>query len=105
MKKLNYIILFFLIFFFCNTSFASQIKYTTGDYPASLSKKLLDEFINNIIVKDYEAAQKLLDSGVVIILKSNIKIEIIKTKLIKGKVKIRPFGYNFEIWTVLEAIE
>jgi hypothetical protein len=95
----------FLVFLVCVESFAGPIKYTVGGHAAALSEELLDRVVSLSVAKDYEALGKLLKSGLVIILKKGIKVEVVKTKLFSGKVKIRPFGSNLELWTVIEAIE
>jgi len=95
----------FLVFLFCSASIAGPIKHTVGGHAAAVSEKLLDRVVDLSVAKDYEALQKLLDSGLVIILKKGIKIDVLDTKLFSGKVKIRPFGTNLELWTVIEAIE
>ena len=95
----------FLLFLLCGTSLAGPIKYTVGGHAAAVSEKLLDRVISLSIAKDYAALQKLLNSKLVIILKKGIKVEVVDTKLFSGKVKIRPFGTNLELWTVMEAIK
>ena len=108
MAKKHFGILFFtacFVFLFCSISLAGPIKYTVGGHAAAVSEKLLDRVVDLSVAKDYEALQKLLDSGLVIILKKGIKVEVVDTKLFSGKVKIRPFGTNLELWTVMEAIE
>ena len=108
MAKKHFYILFltaFLVLLFCGVSVAGPIKYTVGGHAAAVSEKLLDRVVDLSVAKDYEALQKLLDSGLVIILKKGIKVEVVDTKLFSGKVKIRPFGTNLELWTVMEAIE
>lgn len=95
----------FLVFLFYGASVAGPIKYTVGGHAAAVSEKLLDRVVDLSVAKDYEALQKLLDSGLVIILKKGMKVEVVDTKLFSGKVKIRPFGTNLELWTVIEAIE
>lgn len=106
--KKHVAILFFisiLAIAFCDASLAGPIKYTVGGHAAAVSEKLLDRVIDLSVAKDYEALQKLLDSGLVIILKKGIKVDVVDTKLFSGKIKIRPFGTNLELWTVIEAIE
>jgi len=95
----------FLVFLFCCTSIAGPIKYTVGGHAAAVSEKLLDRVVDLSVAKDYEALQKLLDSDLVIILKKGIKVEVLDTKLFSGKVKIRPFGTNIELWTVIEGVQ
>jgi hypothetical protein len=94
-----------LILSFRGSSIAGPIRHTVGGHIAALSEKLLDRVIDLSIAKDYKALQELIDSGLVIILKKSIKVEVVDTKLFSGKVKIRPFGTNLELWTVIEAIE
>jgi len=105
-KKVQYLLLTsILMLIFCGPSLAGPIKYTVGGHMAAVSEKLLDRVVDLSIAKDYDALQQLLDSGLVIILKKGIKVEVVDTKLFSGKVKIRPFGTNLELWTVMEAIE
>ncbi len=105
-KKVQYLLLTsILMLIFCGPSLAGPIRYTVGGHMAAVSEKLLDRVVDLSIAKDYAALQQLLDSGLVIILKKGIKVEVVDTKLFSGKVKIRPFGTNLELWTVMEAIE
>ena len=100
--------LFLIVFFvslFYSVSIAGQIKYTVGGHTAAISENLLDKVVDLSISKDYEALQKLFDSGLVILLKSGIKVEVIELNLFSGTIKIRPFGMNLEIWTVREALK
>lgn len=94
-----------LAIIFCNTLLAGPIRYTVGGYAAALTEDLLDRVVELSVAEDFEALQKILDSGYVIILKKGIKVDVVETKLLSGKVKIRPFGTNLELWTLLEAIE
>lgn len=108
MAKKHFEILFLtsiLVLLFFGVSFAGPIKHTVGGHAATLSEELLNRVVSLSVSKDYEALQKLLDSGLVIILKKNIKVEVVDTKFFSGKVKIRPFGTNLELWTVIEAIK
>ena len=105
-KSLGFLFLaVFLIFLFHDVSVAGSIKYTVGGHAAAMSEKLLDRVVDLSVAKDYEALQKLLNSGLVIMLKKDVKVEVLDTKLFSGKVKIRPFGTNLELWTVIDAIK
>ena len=93
------------IFYFFSISSAGPIKYTVGGHAAAVSEDVIDRVIDLSISKDYAALQQLIDSGLVIILKKGIKVEVVDTKIFSGKAKIRPFGTNITLWTVIEAIE
>jgi hypothetical protein len=95
----------FLLFSFFSSSIAGPLKYTVGGHVAALTEELLDNVIRLSVANDQVALQQLLDSHLVIILKEGIKVEVLETKLLSGKVKIRPFGTNLELWTVLEALK
>lgn len=45
-----------------------------------------------------------MDAGLVFSLKAGARVYVMKTKLFKGEVKIRPLGSTVEVWTVIEAI-
>ena len=83
---------------------AQTLYLTKENYPASASRTYLDKFVEYSVAKDYAATQKLLDSGLVILLKPGIEVYLVETKLWSGVVKIRPKGYTQEFWTLSEAI-
>jgi hypothetical protein len=83
---------------------AGESTTVTG-YIASVSEELLDKAISYSVAKDQVALNKLIASGRVIWLKGGIKVQIVDTKIFKGKVKVRPIGETFELWTVSEAVK
>ena len=80
-----------------------RIKYTVGGYFAAPTEELLDKVTELSIAKDYGALQQLMDAGLIIQLKSGLKVEVVKFKF--SVVKIRVWGTNDEFWTVVEAIK
>ena len=79
-----------------------RIKYTVGGHIAATSEEILDKAIELSIAKDYAAFKQLMDSGLIIELKSGLKVEVIKSKF--SVVKLRVWGTNDEFWTVVEAV-
>ncbi|MGD9730544.1 MAG: hypothetical protein AB7U45_00070 [Desulfamplus sp.] len=104
MVKATLWVFMFTMLFYGNT-LAGTEKYTVGGHVAALTEALLDKAIDLSVAKDYQALQKLLDSKMVVILTKGLKVEILDTKIFSGKVKVRPFGTNIELWTVIEAIK
>ncbi len=80
-----------------------RIKFTVGGYFAAPTEELLDKVTELSIAKDYEALQQLLDRGLIIQLKSGMKVEVVKMKF--SVVKFRFWGTNNEFWTVVEAVK
>jgi hypothetical protein len=78
---------------------------TVTGYIASPSEELLDKAISYSVAKDQVALNRLIASGSVIWLKGGIKVQIVDTKIFKGKVKIRLIGETLELWTVSEAVK
>lgn len=85
----------------------SAIKgYVTVDgYLASPSEEDLGKAIRYLVDKDDDALATILASGSVFKLKSGILVSIVETKVLSGKVKIRPRGQTLEFWTNTEAIK
>ena len=83
---------------------AQALYVTKENYPASASRTYLEKFVEYSVAKDHQAAQKLLDSGLVILLKPGIEVYLVDTKFWSGMVKVRPKGYTQEFWTLSEAI-
>jgi hypothetical protein len=79
-------------------------RVTVANYPASTSEEVLDKAISYTAQNDVAALNKLLDSGLLIQLKDGVPIEIMDTKILSGKIKIRPRGSTTEYWTVVEAV-
>ncbi len=103
MKKLFTIAL--LVFITSNTLIAGGNYKTTKDgYIAAVSEESLDKAIDLMAANDYEALQKLMDSGLVFWLKSGLRVQIVDSTW-TGKIKIRPKGTLIEVWTVMEAVE
>jgi len=103
MVKVTFLVTIFMVLFH-GIILAGPIKYTVGGHVAALTEELLDKTISLSVAKDYQALQELLDSKMVIVLKKGLKVEVVDTKLFSGQVKIRSFGTNIELWTVIEAL-
>ena len=84
--------------------YAGPIRYTNEGQAAALTEELLDKAISYAVAKDLVALQKLIDQGQVIIWKDGVKVEVLDTKIFSGTAQVRPFGEDFELWTVLEAL-
>jgi len=103
LSKIVFLLVLFTFMLYCS-AFSGNIRYTKGGYIAAITEDLLDKAIRLSVAGDDIALQKLLNSNLVIVLKKGIKVEVIDTKFFSGKAKIRPFGTNIELWTVIEAI-
>jgi hypothetical protein len=79
--------------------------YTREGYVAAISEKYLDDLIRYSVDKDYVAIQKLLKAGVVVEMKQGVKVFVVKTHLLSGKVEFRIPGYTDILWTVTEGIK
>lgn len=79
--------------------------YTREGYIAAISEKYLEDVIQYSIDKDYVAIQKLLKAGVVVEMKKGVKVFVVKTHLLSGKVEFRISGYTDILWTVTEGIK
>lgn len=77
--------------------------YTKGGYAAAISEKYLDDVIQYSIDNDLVALQKLIDAGVVVTMKKDVKIIIVKAHLL-GKVEFRLPGQTDVFWTVREGL-
>ena len=97
-------VIFLFIVISGNYAIAQNTRTTNSGYLASTSEELLDKAIGYISVKDYAALQKLMDANLVFTLKGGLKVYIVDTKIFSGKVKIRPVGQTFEVWTLIEAV-
>ena len=105
MNKTKFLLLsIFILTILSSTSYCKNIRVTKSGYLASLSEKILDKAVDYAVAKDNIALQKLIDSKLVFLLKSNLKVYIVDTKLFSGKIKIRPVGETIEVWTVTEAV-
>jgi len=102
-KLIVFLVMLYTIFFNI-TAYSGNIVYTKGGYIAAITEELSDKAIRLSVAGDDIALQKLLNTNLVIVLKEGIKVEIIDTKFFSGKAKIRPYGTNIELWTVVEAI-
>jgi len=104
-KKVAAIFVIAVIVIFTSQSFAWRGVTKSGGYAFALTEELLDKFIGLAVSKDKVAMQKMLDSGLVQILKGGVEVEVTKTKVFSGKVRFRPIGYTQEFWTTTEAIQ
>ncbi len=79
--------------------------YTKEGYIAATSEKYLDDVVRYSVDKDYVAIEKLLKAGVIVQMKKGIKVYLVKTHLLSGKVEFRIPGYTEILWTVTEGIK
>lgn len=105
-KKISILITLISLFISLGSNFAlaQDTRTTKSGYLASVSEKLLDKAIDYAVAKDHTALQKLMDTNLVFMLKSGLRIHIVDTKIFSGKVKIRPAGETVEVWTLIEAV-
>lgn len=94
----------FFIFIGSTCGLAQDTRTTKPGYFASISEELLDKAIEYVVAKDNVALQKLMDTKMVFMLKGGLQVYIVDSKIFKGKVKIRPVGEMFEVWTLIEAV-
>lgn len=79
--------------------------YSKEGYIAATSEKYLDDVVRYSVDKDYVAIEKLLKAGVIVEMKKGIKVYLVKTHLLSGKVEFRISGYTEIFWTVTEGIK
>ena len=104
-KTIIMVTVFFLFIVIGNNyALAQNARITKSGYLASTSEELLDKAIEYAVAKDYAALQKILDTQLVFMLKGGLRVYIVDTKIFSGKVKIRPVGETFEVWTLIEAV-
>lgn len=82
----------------------SRECYTKEGYIAAISEKYLSDAVRYSIDKDYVAIQKLIDAGVIVQMKKGIRVHIVDTHILSGKVEFRLPGETDVLWTVIEAI-
>jgi hypothetical protein len=92
------------------TSTSAEIKLsaecsTNDGYIAAISEKYLDDVIRYSIDKDYAAVEKLLKAGVIVQMKKGVKVYLVDTHLLSGKVEFRIPGQTDVLWTVSEGIK
>lgn len=104
-KTIIMVTVFFLFIVIGNNyALAQNARITKSGYLASTSEELLDKAIEYAVAKDHAALQKILDTHLVFMLKGGLRVYIVDTKIFSGKVKIRPVGETFEVWTLIEAV-
>jgi len=111
MKKLLLIISFFSVSMLnaevenieINLETVTVSCVTNSGYYAATSKSLMNKCVQYSVNKDYDALQKLLDSGLVFSLKGSISVYVVKSSW--GLVEIRPKGSTGTVWTNTEAID
>lgn len=84
---------------------AGEIKITNAGYAASLSKENMNKGMQFVFDNDLVALQKMLDAGLIFILKEGVPVFVVETEIFSGLIKIRPVGQLFEVWTVVEAVK
>ena len=101
-----------LIFMFCvlligfeSPVFAASTHYTVGGHIACTNESAFKEGMGYAVTNDEKAFQKMMQAGLCIILKKGIEVNIIKVKMFKGVVVIRPVGDRINLWTPREAIK
>lgn len=75
---------------------------TVDGYFVAASEKLLDNVMRSYVRQDTEAVMKLVNSGLVVMIKGGVPVHVEDVKL--GKVMIRLPGATVPVWTVQEAV-
>ena len=105
MKKYGKIILVITtIFLFYNMAIAGSIRYTKKHYAVAMTEELLDMAMGLHAAGDMVALQALLETGLVFLVKEGVKVELMSVTF-SGKAKIRPWGSNIVVWTVIDALD
>ena len=73
-------------------------------YPAAMTKEAIMRVIEFFSAGDYEAAQTLLEMGVVFLLKPGIAVYVEDTSIWQGWVKLRKKGSTISFYTLRDAI-
>ncbi len=101
------IVIVFLAGILLSSTFAfSQtipVYITKGGWPAALTIRSLDLFLDCEVAKDNVCMAKLIASGEVILLRPGIVVYKIDHKF-PGYTKIRPRGETIDFWTLDEGI-
>jgi hypothetical protein len=87
-----------------NSTEQSSGCVTKGDHIAAISEEWYEEATKYLFQDDMVALQKLIDANVAFVLKEGISVQLVKTKMLKGRVEIRPVGFVDTIWTSIEAV-
>ena len=105
MKKSSRIIMVIVtIFLFYNVAIAGSIRYTKKNYAVAMTEELLDRAMGLHAAGDMVALQALLETGLVFLVKEGVKVELMSVTF-SGKAKIRPWGSNIVVWTVVDALD
>lgn len=92
------------VLFFAAAGFAQQVYVTKKGYPAAIDEKTYEQMAEYYRVKDLEAIKTLMDRGVAIIMQEGIRVYITDRAIMSPRVKLRPVGKTFEIWTIKDAV-
>lgn len=84
---------------------AQRTCTTVNGHIAAINEKYLDQAIRYAVDKDAIALQKLIDAGVIVVMKAGIKVFVVETHVLSGKVEIRVSGQTDVLWTVTEGIK
>ena len=105
MKRFGKIIMVITtIFLFYNVAIAGSIRYTKKNYAVAMTEELLDMAMGLHAAGDMVALQTLLDTGLVFLVNQGVKVELMGVTF-SGKAKIRPWGSNIVVWTVVDALD
>jgi hypothetical protein len=84
--------------------FQSNEYITRRGYLASPDEELLEQAMGYIIDNDEGALEKLMKSGLVIMLKPGLRVLVTDFHMFNGTRKIRPRGQILEVWVPKEAL-
>ena len=72
---------------------------------AAVSEAYLDEAYRYLADDDPKALQVLLDAGNVYLMQQGIRVYVLDTKIVRGRVKIRLEGTTIDLWAALASIQ
>lgn len=75
-----------------------------GVHLAAVSKDVLDGAQKLLDSGDQSAVQKLVGSGVLLVLKENLVVKVVDATILPPRVKIRAKGTDAEVWTSYDAV-
>jgi len=100
------LLLFLLIFFFTTPAIAQEIFITQKGYIAAFEEQDLDRALDFLAQGDRQAFNRFVSSNPgVFVLRPGLAVYRERYRVFAGKVKIRPKGQTWSMWTIPNAIE
>ncbi len=72
---------------------------------AAVSEEYLDEAYRYIADDDVQSLQVLLEAGDVFLIEQGVRVFVLDSKILRGRVKIRVEGTAIDLWTAIASIE